>query len=59
MKTRTVIADLGKTFSDLGGNAPSAKTAIPQAISIAWSSDSRTLYAGYTDNNIRVWETSR
>jgi len=59
LKTRTVIADLGKTYPDLLTPAPGTKTAIPHAISIAWSADGRTLYAGYTDNNIRVWELAR
>jgi len=26
-----------------------------QCISLAWSSDGETLFAGYTDNRIRVW----
>jgi len=59
LKTRTVIADLGKTFGDLDSTSPSGKTALPQAISLAWSSDGRTLYVGYTDHNIRVWELAR
>ena len=28
----------------------------PQCISLAWSSDGSTLFAGYTDNQIRVWQ---
>jgi len=31
------------------------KTVPIQCISLAWSSDGSTLYAGYTDNMIRVW----
>jgi guanine nucleotide-binding protein subunit beta-2-like 1 protein len=27
----------------------------PACISLAWSGDGSTLYAGYTDNLIRVW----
>lgn len=34
----------------------SAKALKPYATSIAWSPDGRTLYAGYTDNKIRVWQ---
>jgi len=30
----------------------------PQCISLAWSSDGQTLFAGYTDNLIRVWQVS-
>jgi len=37
----------------------SAKSgAAPQCISLAWSQDGQTLYAGYTDNVIRVWQVS-
>jgi len=28
----------------------------PQCISMAWSADGQTLFAGYTDNAIRVWQ---
>ncbi|ODQ82813.1 hypothetical protein BABINDRAFT_159315 [Babjeviella inositovora NRRL Y-12698] len=28
----------------------------PEAISLAWSADGQTLFAGYTDNVIRVWQ---
>jgi len=28
----------------------------PKCISLAWSSNGQTLFAGYTDNKIRVWE---
>ncbi|KAJ3123912.1 Guanine nucleotide-binding protein subunit beta-2-like 1 [Nowakowskiella sp. JEL0407] len=30
-----------------------------QCISLAWSSDGHTLFAGYTDNVIRVWQVTR
>ncbi|XP_042912855.1 small ribosomal subunit protein RACK1 [Parasteatoda tepidariorum] len=30
----------------------------PQCISMAWSADGQTLFAGYTDNSIRVWGVS-
>ncbi|UYV67603.1 GNB2L1 [Cordylochernes scorpioides] len=29
----------------------------PDCISIAWSADGQTLFSGYTDNNIRVWQS--
>jgi guanine nucleotide-binding protein subunit beta-2-like 1 protein len=33
-----------------------SKKAVPiQAISLAWSHDGTTLFAGYTDNTVRVW----
>lgn len=30
----------------------------PRCISLAWSADGQTLFAGYTDNLIRVWQVS-
>lgn len=30
-----------------------------QCISLAWSADGQTLFAGYTDNLIRVWQVSK
>jgi guanine nucleotide-binding protein subunit beta-2-like 1 protein len=36
---------------------PQGKKAVPiQCVSLAWSADGSTLFAGYTDNKIRVWE---
>ncbi|CAN6628914.1 small ribosomal subunit protein RACK1 [Trichomonascus vanleenenianus] len=29
---------------------------VPQVISLAWSADGQSLFAGYTDNVIRVWQ---
>jgi WD40 repeat protein len=38
---------------------PTGKKAVPiQCISLAWSPDGSTLYAGYTDNVIRVWNVT-
>ena len=28
----------------------------PQCLSMAWSADGQTLFAGYSDNLIRVWQ---
>lgn len=33
-----------------------SKNKAPQCISMAWSTDGSTLFAGYTDNVIRVWQ---
>lgn len=33
----------------------STKAEPPQCISMAWSADGQTLFAGFTDNTIRVW----
>lgn len=34
------------------------RSGAPQCISLAWSADGQTLFAGYTDNDIRVWQVS-
>jgi guanine nucleotide-binding protein subunit beta-2-like 1 protein len=54
LENKTVVADLNKNHPDF-----QAKTTNPAPISLAWSADGTTLYAGYTDNVIRVWEVSR
>jgi len=37
-----------------------SKKAVPiQCISLAWSHDGSTLFAGYTDNTVRVWAVSQ
>jgi guanine nucleotide-binding protein subunit beta-2-like 1 protein len=35
-----------------------SKAEPPQCTSMAWSADGQTLFAGYTDNLIRVWQVS-
>jgi len=41
-------------------NKNRGKKAVPiQCISLAWSADGQTLFAGYTDNIIRVWQVSQ
>jgi len=36
----------------------SARADPPQCLSLAWSADGQTLFAGYSDNLIRVWQVS-
>ena len=36
----------------------STKAQAPQVTSLCWSSDGQTLFAGYTDNLIRVWKVT-
>jgi guanine nucleotide-binding protein subunit beta-2-like 1 protein len=55
LESKTLVADLNKNYSpDF-----QAKGTNPAALSLAWSSDGATLFAGYTDNVIRVWDVSR
>ncbi|XP_039273122.1 small ribosomal subunit protein RACK1-like [Styela clava] len=39
-------------------NMPNSKADPPECLSLAWSSDGQTLFAGYADNLIRVWQVS-
>jgi guanine nucleotide-binding protein subunit beta-2-like 1 protein len=41
-----------------GLSTPESKADPPQCLSLAWSTDGQTLFAGYTDNKIRVWQVS-
>jgi guanine nucleotide-binding protein subunit beta-2-like 1 protein len=54
LETKTVVADLNKNYPDF-----QAKNANPAALSLAWSADGTTLFVGYTDNVVRVWEVIR
>ncbi len=36
-----------------------SKCPVPQVTSLSWSPDGTLLYAGYTDNTIRVWQVTR
>lgn len=41
------------------GDSDRASKAVPiQCVSLCWSADGQTLFAGYTDNIIRVWQVS-
>jgi len=47
LEGKTTVCDL---------TLPDAKKTRNTPISLAWTSDGNTLYAGYTDSLIRVWE---
>jgi len=53
LEDKTIVDDLKLDLS-----TQSKKAAPPQCISLAWSSDGQTLFAGYTDHKIRVWRVS-
>lgn len=38
--------------------SPNSKAEQPQCLSLAWSTDGQTLFAGYSDKTIRVWQVS-
>jgi len=54
LETKSPVADLNKNYPDF-----QAKTTSPACLSLAWSADGSTLFAGYTDNVIRVWEVKK
>jgi guanine nucleotide-binding protein subunit beta-2-like 1 protein len=54
LESKSKVAELNKNHPDFN-----AKSTSPAAISLAWSADGTTLFAGYTDNVVRVWEVIR
>jgi guanine nucleotide-binding protein subunit beta-2-like 1 protein len=54
LESKSLVADLNKNYPDF-----QAKTISPAPVSLAWSADGTTLFAGYTDNVVRVWEVAR
>jgi len=51
LESKTLVAELNKNHPDF-----QAKIANPACLTVAWSHDGSTLFAGYSDNLIRVWE---
>lgn len=43
---------------DVVSQSQNSNTEPPKCLSLAWSTDGQTLFAGYSDNNIRVWQVS-
>lgn len=56
LESKSVVDELTPDF--LEGGATKGKAA-PDCISLAWSADGQTLFAGYTDHLIRVWTVVR
>jgi len=53
LESKVCVDELTPNFGQQG-----KKTVPIQCISLAWSADGTTLFAGYTDNQIRVWVVS-
>ncbi|KAA8916313.1 hypothetical protein TRICI_001595 [Trichomonascus ciferrii] len=51
LEKRELIDELKPDFGYTGGPAKE-----PEVVSLAWSADGQNLFAGYTDNMIRVWQ---
>merc|ERR1719361_73818 len=54
LESKSVVDELKPEVISISGKAKPA-----DCISLAWSADGQTLFAGYTDNLIRVWQVSR
>lgn len=54
LESKSVVDDLRPEFSKTYGK----KAIVPYCVSIAWSADGGTLFAGYTDGIIRVFTVS-
>jgi len=54
LESKSEVVSLTKNEADFQPQTPD-----PHCISLAWSADGSVLYAGYTDNCIRVWEVIR
>jgi len=50
LESKNIVADLTKDFAEFN-----PKSNNPACLSLAWSSDGSTLFAGYSDHLIRVW----
>lgn len=56
LESKVVVAELTPEFPELKENKRGKMPTAPYCISLAWSADGRTLFSGYTDGVIRVWE---
>jgi len=52
LENKNEVAKLDSSYPKFFHNGKSCKT---EPISLAWSADGTTLFAGYTDHSIRVW----
>lgn len=53
LESKSIVDELRPDFEQHKKSNP------PMCISLAWSIDGQTLFSGYTDNAIRVWQVSR
>jgi guanine nucleotide-binding protein subunit beta-2-like 1 protein len=50
LEKKSKVDELKPEYMDVG-----KKSREPECVSLAWSADGQTLFAGYTDNKIRCW----
>jgi len=53
LESKSIVDELKPAFTETGEEGRE-----PECVSIAWSADGQTLFAGFTDNAIRVWTVS-
>jgi len=56
LESKSIVTDLNSNAPDFFVSQGNAKPQAPACVSLAWSADGTTLFAGYTDDMIRVWE---
>ena len=54
LESKNMVEELKPEVPSTGSRPPVQ----PQCLSMAWSADGQTLFAGYSDNLIRVWQVS-
>lgn len=52
LESKNTVAELTQAWPEFNARTPN-----PECLSLAWSADGSTLFAGYSDHLIRVWET--
>jgi len=57
LESQVLVTELNKNTPEFATNS-NTLVPNPACISLAWSADGTTLYAGYTDNLIRVWQVA-
>lgn len=55
LESKSVVDELKPEVISINNKSKQA----PECVSLAWSADGQTLFAGYTDNLIRVWQVTR
>jgi len=58
LESKCVVAELNANAPEFHVNHIKATTMNPACLSLAWNDQGSTLFAGYTDSLIRVWEVS-
>ncbi|KAK6500352.1 cross-pathway control WD-repeat protein cpc2 [Arthrobotrys musiformis] len=55
LEKKSRVDELKPEFPSNSLNPEKKKSRDPECVSLAWSADGQTLFAGYTDNKIRAW----